>query len=70
MIEMCGDGIMTLQQVKKWCREFENSQVDVRDDQESLIYPVTDFKTRTGVGHIHQCSWSIILKIIILWWEK
>jgi hypothetical protein len=70
MIEMCGDGIMALQHVKKWCREFENSQVDIRDNQESLIYPVTDFKTPAGVGRIHQCSWGIILKIMILWWEK
>lgn len=32
LIEVYGDGVIRLQHVRQWCREFENSRMDVYDD--------------------------------------
>jgi hypothetical protein len=31
-MEVCGNGIMRVQNVRKWCRYFGTGQPDVRDD--------------------------------------
>jgi hypothetical protein len=32
---MCGANVMTVQHVRKWCREFDSGRVNVMDEQRS-----------------------------------
>jgi histone-lysine N-methyltransferase SETMAR len=32
LMEVCGDGVMSVQHVRKWCGEFENSRTNIHND--------------------------------------
>jgi len=30
--EVCGEGLISVQKIRKWCRQFENCRKDIHDD--------------------------------------
>jgi hypothetical protein len=32
LIEVYGDGVMSVQHVREWCREFKNGRTNIHDD--------------------------------------
>jgi hypothetical protein len=62
LVTVCGANVMTVQHVRKWCREFDSGRVNVMDEQRSRR-PSTSADLVQDIDAVVQADRHVIINI-------